>query len=326
MGTGAVIEVLGRDGHVRLNHRIESWPLRIGRSPDCDLVLDDVHLAGVHAELRLDESGPQLALLPSLNGGWQGPRRLHAGEVLSLGAGALFQLGSTSLRLRRREDALAPEQPLLGEPAGAARWPWLLGLLLLWLGLLGYDQWLALDPGASWTDYRFALLVPVGVMLVWAAAWGLVSQLFQHRFPFGTHLRRALTGVIVLHVLSFALPLLAYAFSARVFLAIDALSFPAGIALLVWWHASLVWPRARRQLAGVLLALLLGGLGLMTAKRLDQQYWFGPPYLSVLPPPSLRLVAPKPPEALLESLRPLEAELARQARRDNEEAGPEAEE
>ena len=45
--TAAVIEVLGRDGQVRRCHRVQAWPLAIGRSPDCELVLDEIGRAHV---------------------------------------------------------------------------------------------------------------------------------------------------------------------------------------------------------------------------------------------------------------------------------------
>ncbi|WP_214278796.1 hypothetical protein, partial [Escherichia coli] len=60
-------------------------------------------------------------------------------------------------------------------------------LLLQWL-----ERWSAVDPGARWVDYASPLLAPLALTLGWAGLWSLASQLFQHRFPFATHLRRAL--------------------------------------------------------------------------------------------------------------------------------------
>lgn len=316
MDTGAVIEVLGRDGQVRAVHKVLAWPCTLGRSPACDVVLDDAHLSGQHARIELDETGAvRLLLLPSLNGGALGRRRLAAGEAVTLAPGAGFQLGLSSLRLRRAADPLAPELPLLPEEA-PRRKALLPVLLALWLGLLWFDQWSALNPGSPWVDYSAAVLGPLAVLLLWAAAWALLTQLFQHRFPFLVHLWRALAGVAALHVLSFGLPVLAYAFSAPRLLVLDALSFPLGLAAMLWWHAVLVWPRARRVLIWALAGLLAAALLLFAAKRQDQQHLFGPPYLSTLPPPEWRMVEPKPPQALIESLRPLEDELARKAAKD----------
>ncbi|MDM4766349.1 FHA domain-containing protein [Pelomonas sp. SE-A7] len=315
----ALIEILDRDGQVRALHKIAQWPLSLGRSPDCDLVLADAHVAGQHALLQWGEEGAELVLLPSLNGGWVDERRLQAGESAALGVGGLFRLGNTWLRLRTSAQALPAEQPLHHEASGWRHHAWWPALLLLWMGLLWFDQWSALNPGSPWIDYSGAVLAPLSVLLVWAALWSLINQLFQHRFPFVMHLKRALVALTGLHVLSAALPLVAYSLSLPRLMAIDAIAFPLGLAALLWWHASAVWPRAKRWMAVMLGALLLLGLLLNVAKRQEQQHWLGPAYLSALPPPALRLASPKPPEVLIDSLRTLREQLAKQAKRDNEE-------
>lgn len=316
----ALIEILDREGRVRSLHKIAQWPLSIGRSPDCDLVLPDVHVAGQHALLSWGEEGAELALLPSLNGGWVGERRLQGGDSAALGIGGQFRLGVTELRLRTASQALPAEQPL-GHEHQARSWrqkALLPALLLLWIALLWFDQWSAVNPGTPWIDYSSAVLAPLGVLIGWAALWSLVNQLFQRRFPFVLHLQRALLALTGLHLLGVVLPVLAYAVSFPRLMVLDAVSFPLGVAGLLWWHASLVWPRAKRWLAAGLGALLLLGLVLTVAKRQQQQNWLGPAYLSSLPPPAFRLVSPKPPEALIESLKPLQAQLKKQAGRDNE--------
>ena len=104
---------------------------------------------------------------------------------------------------------------------------------------------------------------------------------------------------------------------------LDALLFPIGMAGLLWWHAGLVWPRAKRWLAGLLASLLLLGLVLNIARRQEQQHWLGPAYLSALPPPLFRLAEPLAPAVLVNQLRSLQAELARQAAKDNDSAAVE---
>lgn len=326
----AVIEVLDRGGHVRSVHKVPQWPARIGRSPACDIVLDDAHLAPEHAELDWsDEGGARLRLLPSVNGGWLGERRLETGENAALDAQALFQLGATQLRWRSTAAPLPAELPLerhqLREIKPGA-W-WLPGLLMLWIALLALEQWSGSNPGAPLIEYSAPVLMPLAILLGWAAVWSLITQLFQHRFPFATHLRRALVGLTGLQLLSIVMPVIAYALSWPRLQALEALLSWLGFTAVLWWHATLVWPRARRGLALGLAGLLLLSFGLNVAKRQQQQYWLGPQYLSTLPPPAFRLVDPKPPEALLESLKPLQAQLARQARKDNDaEAGNDGDE
>jgi hypothetical protein len=324
-----VVEVLDREGQVRAVFKIGQGPARIGRSPACEVVLDDAHLAGEHAELVWTEQGPSLVLLPSLNGGWLGERRLAAGEAVPLAGTAQFLLGATQMRWRSADAPLAPELPLTAHeqhpaPRGVL---WLPVLMALFLFMLAGEHWLAVDPGARWVDYAGPVLGPLAFVLAWAAVWSLVTQLFQRRFPFSKHLRRVLAWCCVIAALSYGVPLLAYAFSWARLMAVDALVYPVGIVLLLWWHASLVWPRARRGMAVGLGCMLVLGLGLQMASRTEQQHWFGPAYLSALPPPQLRVVAPKPTPALIEELRPLQAELSRMAKKDKDgqEAGADEE-
>lgn len=313
----AVVELLGRDGRAVLVQRVTQWPARIGRSPACDIVLDDGHLAAEHAELvATPEGGVRLRLLESRNGGSVAGRRLAAGEEAELPAGGAFQLASSSLRLRRASDALAPEQLLIVQPT--RHWALVPALLLALLFFQWVDRWSALDPDSRWIDYASPLLAPLAFVLGWAGLWSLASQIFQHRFPFTTHLRRALLVLVVLQVLEWVLPAVAYAFSWPRLMVLEALATPVAVAALVCWHARLVWPGARRTLNIGIAAMLLLGLGLQVASRQEQQYVFGPPYLATLPPPVLRLAPTESPEALIESLKPLKAELARQAHKDNE--------
>jgi len=313
----AVVELLGRDGRATLVQRVTRWPARIGRSPACDIVLDDAHLAAEHAELQLaPEGGVLLKLLDSRNGGTVAGKRLAAGDEAALPAGGAFQLAGCALRLRTSADALAPEQLLIVHPT--RHWALLPLLLLAMLFFQWVDRWSALDPDARWIDYASPLLAPLAFVLAWAGLWSLANQLFQHRFPFTTHLRRALLVIVALQVLEWLLPAVAYAFSWPRLMVLDSLAVPVAGAALIAWHARLVWPGARRTLNVGIAALLVLGMGLQVGNRQEQQYVFGPPYLASLPPPALRIAAPKPPQTLIESLKPLQAELARQARKDND--------
>ncbi|MDR7269196.1 hypothetical protein J2X20_001825 [Pelomonas saccharophila] len=313
----AVVELLGRDGRAAVVQRVTHWPVRIGRSPACDIVLDDGHIAAEHAELQLTpEGGVRLRLLDSRNGGAVAGQRLAAGEEATLPEGGAFQLATCSLRLRTSADALAPEQLMIVHPV--RHWALLPLLLLSMLFFQWLDRWSAVDPDSRWIDYASPLLGPLAFVLAWAGLWSLASQLFQHRFPFTTHLRRALLVLVALQVLEWVLPAIAYAFSWPRLMVVESLATPVAGAFLIAWHARLVWPGARRILNGGIAALLVLGLGLQVGSRQEQQYVFGPPYLASLPPPALRLVAPQPPETLIESLKPLKADLAKQARKDNE--------
>jgi len=353
MDHAAVIEIVDRDGHCREVHKVRAWPLRIGRSPDCDLVLSDPHLAGAHALLHWDRGepaadlaaapgtersdgtpdpgaspaagGPVLELLPSQNGAWLDGRRLAAGSRAAWPSSALLQIGTTRLRLRTALDALPAEKPLnrADEPVKRdARPSWALpALLVLWALMLWGANWAANDGSASWVDTVSALLAPIGVALIWAALWALVTQLFRHWFAFGAHLWRALVATVAMQLLDLLLPLLGYMLNAPRLLALEPVLMSVGAALLLWWHATVVWPRASRRVAVGIGAMCLVGLALTVGRRTEQQYWLGPSYMATLAPPSLRLVSPKPVDSFIDGMDKLEAPLLRQAEKRNEQAG-----
>ncbi|MEU7002022.1 DUF1707 and FHA domain-containing protein [Nonomuraea sp. NPDC046570] len=75
----------------------------VGRGSACDLVLADLTVSRVHAELRRDDGGWMLVDLGSLNGtrlnGWRlvGPARIRSGDEVSFGdCGFLISSGQPS--------------------------------------------------------------------------------------------------------------------------------------------------------------------------------------------------------------------------------------
>ncbi len=312
-----VVEVLARDGRVQQVQRVTAWPARIGRSPACAVVLDDPHLAPEHAELDWSpEAGLQLRLLPSQNGGCLAGERLALGEATALPASAGLSLGGVNLRVRSSAEAMPPE--LVLTPTQGRHWALLPGLMLLMLAMQWFERWSSVDPDSRWIDYATPLLGLLAFVLGWAGLWSLATQLFQHRFPFAVHLRRILLVVCAVQVLEWLLPLVAYSLSWPRLMVVETLLMAVASAGLIWWHARVVWPGAQRILGGGIALLTLLGLGLQVGGRLEQQYVFGPPYLASIGPPALRLAPAKPVDTLIESLRPLQAELNKQARKDNE--------
>ncbi len=70
----------------------------IGRSPDCDLVIDDTYVSGRHARIQMEDGAAVLEDLGSTNG------TLHNGSPVkapvSLAVGDRLRLGSTVLEVR----------------------------------------------------------------------------------------------------------------------------------------------------------------------------------------------------------------------------------
>lgn len=320
----AFVDVLDADGHARHSHPVHADDaggarLRVGRSLDSELVLDDPHLAPHHAELVLGpEPEAQISLLPSLNGAHQGRHHVAAPGSLSWLHDEVLQLGQTRLRLRHAAGVLVPEQAMVRATRAHVNRAWLVlaSLAVFVLGATGFDSWLTQTPGSTWRPVGLAVLSLVVGVSTWALVWSLMNQVFQRRFPFLQHVRWSLAALAALWLLDHGVQGLAYAFSLPVLQALGVVLDVGIVTALLYVQGRSVWPRA----AGRWLALLLVGVGVMTAttlwQREQQQHWFRPLYLSALPPPALRLAPLRSPDDLLKDAAALREELARKAALD----------
>lgn len=312
----ALIEQLERDGSVRMRHAVTHWPVRIGRAFDCEVVLDDPHVAAYHAELAPDDEGWLVVrTLDTVNGALLGARRLAAGQTGVLTDAGLLQLGQTRLRVRRPGESLAPERALAPPSGSGVRAVLVLAAVVMLL--LFADHLLDLDPGAKITEMLPPLLgVAIGVML-WSGSWGLGSKLFQRHFVFLPHLRLALWLLLaitladeLLHGLAFAL---SWAWPSRIAPWIQL----ALVAVLVHAHLSLLLPALRRVLARSIALVFAAGMGVsmaLTWQRTDRL--FDELYTATLGPPMLRLAPAVEPARFLDEVRALKEPLDRHARED----------
>jgi hypothetical protein len=317
-----LLEVLERDGRVRRWVPVHDGTLSIGRALDNDVVLDDPHVAAHHALIEVAAgTAPRLRVLPSLNPVQVGTRRLVAGEQASLGAEAAakghFAVGATRLRLRLRDEVLAPERPLARAPRHAVT----LVLLALFWGWLLAGHAIELDPGSKAADWLVHVLGVPAALALWCLVWALASKLFQHRFDFGSHLAVAARGLVAIEAVDFVLPWAA-ALSGWVWPA--RIAAGATLACAAWTlfaHARLLMPNQRRALALVATTAFVSGTALVMAlNQQRQERWFSDLYVAELPPPALLWVRPASRQAFVDGADALRARLQAQVRDAEREA------
>lgn len=326
----ALIECLDRDGQVLRTESVTRWPVSIGRALDCDVVLDDPHVAARHLILQPGNAGLELQVGDTLNGVELAGAHLPAGGRAPLASGQGLRLGGTRLRVRLPDEPLAPERPLAGHQlrewaqAGHAgpgvRWTTLLGWAMVALTWLMALHWLESDPGTPAASYLSAGLGALTGVLAWSFFWAVGNKLFQRRLRFGEHLQLALRHLLLWLLLSAALPLAAYAADLPLLARIDGYVGWAVVAALVYAHLARILPGHRQALAVGVAAFYLTGMGLTTwfnVQRLHRP--FGELYLATLPPPSLRLAPLHPAQTLLDDARDLRTGLDRQAAEDEAE-------
>ena len=315
METLALIELLDRDGQPRHTIRITEWPVRIGRAIDCDIVLDDPHVAPHHASLVLRDDGLHVEPLHTINGVRLGRARI-AGESVLLQRSTQLQLGATMLRVRLAGEALAPELPLADVHHGSGRRvAWLVGLAVAAASWAGFNQWVASAPGQSGSEITALYLGAPIALAIWCSLWALGSKLFQRQFAFWPHLEAALFWPLVATVAQTLSGQLAFALSAPWLAKAGHLAAIGAIAMLLWRHLSIVQPQRRGAFAIVVGSLLVVAGGLDLAERVRHQLpLVGDLYLGTISVPAVRLAKPVSADAFVKSAAPLEKSLAKWAK------------
>lgn len=320
----ALIERLDRDGHVLQSTLVYRWPMKIGRSFEADLVLDDPHLAPLHAELDEVNGQVHLRVGETINGAVVGNKHLQAGEAMALDVARALRLGNTRLRVRLASEPMAPERPLDRHlvqaalaPVGASLWRVVLPLLLISLLSMLFDEWLDNDPGTPLNNYLSSSLILLGVTMGWALFWSLGSKLFQGKLDYLAHLRLTLIYGLVWTVLDAVLPLLAFATDWSFLSHVSGVVGAGVLCALVWAHLGLILPGHRAGVTVGVATMYLVGLGLhiwLNEQRTGQA--FTERYVTALPPPAWRLASAKPASVLIQDARDLKDKLDRQAKED----------
>lgn len=334
MGTLALIETLDRDGSVRQSHKVQAWPVRVGRSLDNDIVLDDPHVAAFHFTVDANEDhGVFVAVGDTVNGLSVGAQRLAAGERWHVGGRpADITAGRTQLNLRLAEHALAPEKALTASRVFAQSPGVLLWLVLLNLLSVGFTTYLATDPELLPRTLASNGMMLAAIVLVWCGAWTLLSKLFTRRGHFGWHLRVMLTAMLALELLGFVASLLGFALSWDWLTAYDYLPEMAIAAFALYLHLQAVEPHRHRFTRGFAVGALIMGLGISAWRHWqDHESLASELYMTALYPPMFRIADGVSAESFVERLGPFEKALDEKAAEptdpdeEDEEAEAEAE-
>jgi pSer/pThr/pTyr-binding forkhead associated (FHA) protein len=316
METLALIELLDRDGLARQTVRVTHWPVRIGRAIDCDVVLDDPHVAPHHADLDERDGAVRVVPAPSVNGVRVGRTIVAHGAASPLAPAGELTIGLTTLRVRLAGAALAPEQPLPDVHLHGRRQALSLFVLAVVAALwAGFEQWVSTAPGESTTEMTgLYLAAPIGLG-IWCGLWAMGSKLFQRQFAFWPHLHAALAWPLLAMVAETVSGQLAFALSMPVLAKIGHVVAGAALAMLLWRHLGIVLPQRRRAIAWAITGLVIAGGGLDVAERAHhQQPLVGSLWLGTISVPWLRVAPAESTEAFVQSAQPLEQTLQRWAK------------
>jgi hypothetical protein len=200
VGEVEYVEVFDARGRLLARHRIEAWPVTIGRGLGNAVIVDDRFVCPDH--LRVDRNGSgglQVEDLGSVNGTFYEPSGTRLGRA-PLAAGARIRIGSTVLRFVGRGHPVVPTVPYHRADDGT---PWVARrpmAQLVWLAV-PFTIWLHTVLDQYERQYVSRLLgtdlLMTVVILFWAAAWALLNRLVSNRWRLPAHAAVACAFILV---------------------------------------------------------------------------------------------------------------------------------
>ncbi len=247
------IEVLSRNGEVRLRQRIDTLPIRIGQGYDNDFILDDRHTSAHHAVIERNEAGGLDVIdLGSRNGVVHKRKRQTR---LGIDGNTVFRLGHTSLRVRTADFSVADEMQDTTLHYWEGLPPALAGLALMVL-LAFLSTWVTNTDKSESIRYVTGLTGMLGIGLLWSGGWSLANRLFGGQTRFGRHLFIAASGLIVMEIASLLESLAAFAFSLETLTRYGSHVAVAIGAGMVYFHLVTINPARERRRFAIAAALL----------------------------------------------------------------------
>ncbi|GAA6141085.1 FHA domain-containing protein [Hydrogenophaga sp. 5NK40-0174] len=200
------VEILHRDGTVATRSALGAKPLTVGRSPECDLVVDDPYVAAHHASVTLDEDGKVLIRdLDTVNGIRDVKGKRY--RFWRIEDARPIRLGHTQLRVRSTQWALADERPL-PNPWG---WLWAAIALAACMATFAWDQWVG-AVGQDAPEYLVDLSAGALVLGIWAGFFALLGRLLRGASKFNSHLLIVCCATLAMYAIGAVLDTLAFSF------------------------------------------------------------------------------------------------------------------
>jgi len=178
--------IIERHAHgMKHYHRVDDFPVTVGRALDNDVILSDLSVSPYHLEIeKREDGGHQIQNLSTENGTKVNKEKLHEGQGLQVSLPVSLWLGNSKIRL------LSPDMKV--EPTRVRRCdgffclyvsPWWAGILLLMaLGIFLFDHFMSTStdkPLGYFINASFtSVLYLVGFFLVIAG----ISRLATHRW------------------------------------------------------------------------------------------------------------------------------------------------
>jgi hypothetical protein len=309
MGEIIWVEILSRQRNVETRHRCFGPLIRIGRSYDNDVVLDDPYVAPQHLRiLRDDETGALVAEdLGSENGllADRGERR----DRIVLDGDRAIRIGHTTLRIRDAAYAVAAERPV--EPQKRL-WPYALAVGAAILAIEIASLWLGETAEPKITRYLTPLLILSLASLGWIGGWALLARIFAGQARFERNLMIALSGLLAYSLYDEFVEFTAFSLSWRLLSTYQYVGSLCILAVTCFHHLREIGPTRLWLKGGILAGLVCLAVATQTLRQSEAGFGYGSPVTTHrLLPPGLRLAPLKSEDAFFADVEKLKRRLDR---------------
>ncbi len=255
------LEVLEAD-EVHARHRLDRFPVMVGRGYSNDVILDDPKVSASHLRIdRTEEGRLVLRDLGSRNGTFRVEPWARLAE-LELTDDARVAVGDTVLRFRSRSHAVedtrvtaipvAPQGRLFERPFA---FPAMLGLAVVTFLLREY---LTNYQKTDWGSLALAVVAPVFVSFVWSGLWSVASKVARRVFHFGAHGTIGSLGLLGLLVIPLLIGLLTYSLGLGSWVRwLYLIAYLGWMGFVLFWHLRYVTRAEPRRLAAMLAVVLV---------------------------------------------------------------------
>jgi hypothetical protein len=305
-----IVERLDAQGRVVSHVRLAGPTAVIGRGYDCDVVIDDPHVAARHAMLGVNEQG-QLVVsdMGSINGTWVVPAeqaahptkdKLTSGQSASLAPGHVLKLGLSRLRMVSPTATVAAEVPLAHHhdkgvgpaPGHAPLWAMVLSVLAF-LGLSVAESWFVQVHKFQPATALYQVLATAGGLLVWSGAWALLTRVIRGHSRWLRHAAWASLLLLLWAAVAWVGNTVAFALDwPRVGVWVTLLELVLGVWLLLG-HLKLTFDIVSGRARASVVAMALGGLAVWGFfDWQSHRQILAHDFMTSMRPPSWRLAAP----------------------------------
>lgn len=186
-----IIEILDRFGKIRERHKINQFPIRIGRAYSNDIILDDNYISPEHIELLIDGDGHVLISDLQSENGLFTLHPIQKRDLITAEDDQRIRIGHTDIRIRSENYPSRKTYIDHGKPS-ILHFLLTNGFILpfIWLILAGITaSYYYLQSSKEMTSHTLLVeLLPIFVFVcIWALGWSVVSKAVTRKFYFSYH-------------------------------------------------------------------------------------------------------------------------------------------